>query len=519
MRAEALMSGYLRQSGLRAGDEVPWTLQADLITYVERELAGSLGPASARILVDSYIQQREPELGKIIDAFGEVSLSLEQSRENLGRRVRELSILHEASTRLTSSLALPEIVHAVADLLTEEFSLDGVEVLMADADGRLEALHDPARAPSGAGRVDSAVLARSQAAEQAFRERRLFSSQEPSGGAAVPKPIRSYLAAPISSGETTLGVLFAYSAQSLVYFSPELRQLVQVVANQLGSALKNAQLYEELRLLSLDLDRKVQERTGELEGANERLREVDRLKSEFLSVVAHEFRTPLTSICSFSEILLGYRELDAVQMRGFVKIINDEGERLTRLITQLLDISRIEPGRLELALGAHGVQEVLEAAFRIADPVADRRGVRLELAVPPDLPTVRVDRDRMLQVVTNLLSNAVRVSPVGGVVRVSATRADGMVRISVADQGPGVAPADRETIFEKFARVGAERGPAAEGTGLGLFVARQIVEHHGGRLWVQEGPGTGADFRFTVPADSVGAREPTRPGSQAGTGG
>jgi len=215
-------------------------------------------------------------------------------------------------------------------------------------------------------------------------------------------------------------VLFGYSAQSLVYFSPEFLQLVQVVATQVGSAVKNAQLYEELRLLSLDLDRKVRERTAELERANEQLREVDRLKSEFLSVVAHEFRTPLTSICSFAEILLHYDTLDATQRRRFVEIINEEGQRLTRLISQVLDISRIESGKLELRLEYHDLRAIVAAAFQIAEPVAGRRGIRLCFDAPAALPPVYVDRDRVLQVITNLLSNAVQLSPPGETVRVAA---------------------------------------------------------------------------------------------------
>jgi phosphoserine phosphatase RsbU/P len=514
-KAGSLMAAYLEQAGIEPGAELPWTLHADLIAFVERELAGSLGPASARILVESYVKQREPALEKIIDAFGEVSLSLEQSREDLGRRVRELSILYDASTRMSSSLALPEIVRSVADLLTEEFSLDGVEVLMADADGRLRSLGAGgrwSREPTGqngdgldAGAagppgLDPRDLAASRAAVGAFRERRVVTSQDaPTRSKEVPEPIRSYLAVPILSGESTLGVLFAYSAQSLVYFSPELLQLVQVVANQVGSAIQNAQLYQELRLLSLDLDRKVRERTAELERANERLREIDRLKSEFLSVVAHEFRTPLTSICSFSEILLSYDQLDAARMREFVKVINDEGERLTRLIAQLLDISRIESGKLELELEPNDVHEILEAAFRIAEPVAARRGVTLRLEAARDLPPLRADRDRILQVVTNLLSNAVRMSPPEDTVRVGATRDDGMIVVSVADRGPGVPREHREAIFEKFARVDSPMSGDGEGTGLGLFVSRQIVEHHGGRIWVADASTGGADFRFTVP--------------------
>ncbi len=482
-KAAWLIQDFLAQRGIGSGAEVPWTQHADLIAFVERELAGSLGPASARVLVDSCVKQREPELEKIIDAFGEVSLSLEQSREDLGRRVRELSILYEASTRLSSSLAQPQIVQAVQQLLTEEFNLDGVEVLIAKPDGRLEG-----------------EFAASSAAVRGLREGRVVTSQDSDARAGqVREPFRSYVVVPIFSGESTLGVIFAYSAHNLVYFSPELLQLVQVVANQVGGAIKNAQLYEELRQLSLDLDRKVHERTTELERANDRLKEIDRLKSEFLSVVAHEFRTPLTSIRSFSEILLTYEGLDVAQERGFAKIINEESERLTRLIEQLLDLSRIESGQLELAREPHHIRTIVDTAFQIAEPLAERCGVQLRLEVPDELPQLSVDRDRVLQVVTNLLSNAIRVSPQKESVRVTACQEDGMVVVSVADRGPGVPREHRDVIFEKFGRLEGPGLGDGTGTGLGLFVSRQIIEHHGGRIWVADAPEGGADFRFSLP--------------------
>ncbi|MFN8522941.1 MAG: ATP-binding protein [Chloroflexota bacterium] len=491
-RANAILVEFARQKGLRSSeDRIPWIHHRDLMAVVERELAGALGPVAARFILDSYVAQRHPRLETIIDAFGEVSLSLEQSREDLARRIRALSILYETSRRVSSSLSFAQVSRATCSLLADELHLDGVEVLVSDGNRGFRALDGPPWLGS-----ESDV----EIARLAIDDGRVVTSQDgPASQAPRQSSFRSYLAAPITSGESAFGVLFAYSSSRLVYFSPDLVELSQAVANQLGTAANNAALYDELRALSQDLDQKVQDRTAELERANTRLRETDELKSEFLSVVAHELRTPLTSICSFSEILLSYDVPDPERARSFVKIINDEGVRLSRLIAQLLDLSRIESGRLDLAIDACDPAEIVDSALTVTAPITRRAEVQVTSALNERLPAIRGDRDRLIQVLTNLVTNAVHASPSGDRVVVEANRQNGTVTFSVVDRGPGVRPEDAGLVFEKFTRLPRESGVRTEGTGLGLYVARQIVEHHGGHIWVQRTPGGGATFSFSIP--------------------
>jgi len=246
--------------------------------------------------------------------------------------------------------------------------------------------------------------------------------------------------------------------------------------------------------------------TAELRRANERLRELDRLKDDFVSTVSHELRTPLTSIRSFSEILLDNPTLEQQQRGEFLRIIVTESERLTRLINDMLDLAKIEAGKLEWHMQPVSASEVArEAAAAMGQLFRDRR-VKLEVKLTDALSTTIADRDRLFQVIVNLLSNAVKFSPgdVGLVALTVENETDG-VRLSVADNGPGVAPNQREAIFERFRQVGDTLTSKPEGSGLGLAISRMIIEHFGGRTWVEDGPGGGAIFRVWLPRQPAAA--------------
>jgi signal transduction histidine kinase len=230
------------------------------------------------------------------------------------------------------------------------------------------------------------------------------------------------------------------------------------------------------------------------------------MKDDFMSTVTHELRTPLTSIRAFSEILLDSPSLDAAERTRFLGIVVKETQRLSRLINQVLDLSKIEAGRAEWHAAEVDVADVAREAVESTSELFREGGVAVEVAAAPGLPAVRADRDRLMQVLLNLLSNAVKACPRdAGRVEVRVAAAQGAVRVDVRDNGPGVAPADQETIFEKFRTVADTVGRRAQGSGLGLPISRRIVEHFGGRLWVESEPGRGATFSFVVPLDGDAA--------------
>jgi PAS domain S-box-containing protein len=232
-----------------------------------------------------------------------------------------------------------------------------------------------------------------------------------------------------------------------------------------------------------------------------REREIDRMKTEFVSTVSHELRTPLSSIKGSLHLLLSDPglQLDDTQRR-LIDISVKNTDRLIRLINNILDVSKIEAGRMTLELGSFRPAEFITMAVEGIRGFADSRGVGLVQEVPDDLPALQVDFDRMVQVVTNLLSNAIKFSPVGGRVTVAARDLGGEVEIRVIDQGRGIAPQDMGRLFHKFQQLDGSTVREVGGTGLGLAICRGIVEEHGGRIGVESQLGAGATFIVTLPA-------------------
>ena len=240
-----------------------------------------------------------------------------------------------------------------------------------------------------------------------------------------------------------------------------------------------------------------------------REREIDRMKTEFVSTVSHELRTPLASIKGSLHLLLSDDGLvlDETQ-RHLVDISLKNTDRLIRLINNILDISKMEAGHIHLDLDVHAPAEFVEAAVEGIQGFAESRGITIESAVAPDTPEVRVDFDRMVQVVTNLLSNAIKFSPERGRVEVGARRAGAQVEIWVTDHGQGIAPEDVGRLFKKFQQLDGRTVRAVGGTGLGLAICRGIVEEHGGRIAVDSRPGAGATFTVRLPVPGAATTMP-----------
>jgi len=253
--------------------------------------------------------------------------------------------------------------------------------------------------------------------------------------------------------------------------------------------------------------RELEAATTELRAANERLKELDKLKDDFVATVSHEVRTPLTSIRSFSEILRDNPDLEQAQRQEFVSIIVKESERLSRLINDILDLAKMEAGTSEWHMADLAPQAVIEQALAAtAGLFAKARYILLETRIAADLPPIRADADRLTQVIVNLISNAVKFcAQKDGRIQLEAWQDAGFLRVDVKDNGIGIAKADQQKIFERFQQAGNTLTDKPQGTGLGLPISRQILQRFGGEIWVESEAGKGATFSFRVPLSQSAA--------------
>jgi len=301
-------------------------------------------------------------------------------------------------------------------------------------------------------------------------------------------------------------VLFAETLLAGAIGSASARVMVSSVAQEeplgLDEVLHILDEASQIRAYSHELEEKSRElevATAELKAANEGLKELDQLKDDFMSSVTHELRTPLTSIRAFSEILLDDPKIDLKERVSFLGIIASETERLTRLVNQVLDLAKIESGHADWKSSELDLAEVISQSVATTEQLILDKGGVVHLDLPEGASYVMADRDRLMQVMLNLLSNAEKFIPQGsGRIDVSLRREHNLYRVSIADNGPGIHPAAQAVIFEKFRQVG-DKSANPLGTGLGLPISREIIEHFGGRISVHSSPGDGAIFTFELP--------------------
>ena len=258
-----------------------------------------------------------------------------------------------------------------------------------------------------------------------------------------------------------------------------------------------------------EVEREVAERTCKVEKMCEELKRIDAAKDGFLSSVTHELRTPLTSIRSFAEILVNYPDESAETRKGFYLIIKRESERLSRLIDNVLDLSKIRAGKTNWHVKKLHSASVIEEAVEAVHCLVLEKDLRLATELEEDLPAFRADEDRIFQVLTNLISNAIKFTPRGGEIRISAKLLEGkrsedrrdFIHISVSDTGIGISEEDLSRIFDDYTQCSDTLSEKPKGTGLGLPICKEIVSRHGGNIWVESEKGKGSTFHITLPVE------------------
>ncbi len=417
----------------------------------------------------------------------------EKSRE-LEALSRNIEQLYRLSTAMQEPLSLREQLGRVLETATRIGLLDRIYVWAVSPKGNeLVNLAAAGFAEDEWKQFEGFAipLVEAGAMYQSWRERRalLFDEDNPLPRDLYLKPqyllkgLRTsrFLIIPMIARGEPVGVFAGDNKPSGRPIGRETVELLQTFASHGAVAIANARLFQT-----------IEEKSRELEVAS-------RHKSEFLANMSHELRTPLNAIIGFSEVLLErmFGEINDKQTE-YLQDIMESGRHLLSLINDILDLSKIEAGRMELEPADFDLPQAIDNALMLMRERAARRGIALHQAVDPHLGQITGDERKVKQILLNLLSNALKFTAEGGRIDVQASLVDGIAEIAVADTGIGIAPEDQETVFEEFRQVGGSE-KKAEGTGLGLSLCRKFVEMHGGRIWVRSQIGVGSTFTFTLP--------------------
>jgi signal transduction histidine kinase len=406
----------------------------------------------------------------------------EALRDEHGRRADLLDAANRCARALSSSLDLDEAFGAFIRELRGLVPFDRMAIVLEDAGvarviATAGAHADEVMPPGTELPLTDNLLAEVVSGTQTVYREDMSSPQYAEEKRLLELGLRSRVAAPLVVGARAIGLISVVRAEASAFGNHEV-ELVGLLGRLVASAVQNIRAYEGER-------RTVEE-----------LRRLSALRADFVSLVSHELRSPMAAVIGAARTLQQrWRELQPGQREAFLALIADETNRLAALIGDVLDTSRIDAGTFTYRFADVDVVALVQETVATARVGQDEVPVVAEL--PPELPTLRGDPDRLRQVVANLIDNAVKYSPAGTPVEVRAQTLNGSVAVSVADRGPGIGLADQRLIFEKFGRVGG--GPQKPGTGLGLYIARSIAEAHGGTLDVSSRPGRGATFTLTLP--------------------
>lgn len=478
-------------------------------------VAALLYLATALASRNQVIRQMQEEHEKLMRSFNELDeqaklivrtdLELNKAQEELDKRLNGINALQRASRQISQALNETEIFHRLASELFEELGFNIMLIATFDETGKpkkrtsLNVAED--KMPIFLSRFE-----KDERLKAALLERHTFSSNNASRQSKE-KIIaifeaEHFILAPIYTQNSVAGFVFVGNRYHATPVTQGDEELIGILAGQIGQNIANAQLFEKVFRSSQELEIKVKERTKQLASALEQVKEISQKKSEFISAVSHELRTPLTSIKGYAAILMAGKigaVPDAVKER--LLKINTHSDNLVSMINNLLDIARIESGRVELKFEAVTVKAMIDNVSDLLTPQIRDKDIRLSTHLPEHIKTVFVDLSHAERIFINLINNAIKFTPKGGAIQISASSVieRGYATFNVTDTGIGIAPDDLKRLFDEFFRVENEINQNVKGTGLGLALVKNIVEAHRGTVTVRSTVGSGTTFSFTLP--------------------
>lgn len=494
-------------------------LLANRVVTPLRRLAGATEKIARGNLKIAMTPETEDEVGQLTTNINQLAKSLQQREASINtyvntitKQVTQLSTLHQTSTAITATLDIQKLLSTVLKSLRQNLGYQRMVLV------QLEPSTDMAIVSQVVGvsqDLEKQVLGMEfQVMKGQSMDARLLIEGKPTlvwdleQVAHIMNPVvlpvlrqvgvKSFVVAPLISHQTILGYLGGDKGEQPC--TQEDLDLLVTVASHVAVAFDNAQTYRNLENLAATLEQRVIERTEDLQSANERLLELDRLKSAFVSIVSHELRTPMTSIKGLVENMMdGLTGSMNERQTFYLGRVKHNIERLTRMINDLLDLSRIESGRMELQRTAVNLGSLAREVVELFQGTAREQSITLEAHIDDALPLTHGDRDKLIQVITNLVNNALKFTDAQGSVTITVSQLeDGWLQTCVADTGCGIPPEEQGTLFEPFIRTRSSQSKSP-GAGLGLAISKSLIELHGGRIWLESVPGEGSRFCFTLP--------------------
>jgi signal transduction histidine kinase/CheY-like chemotaxis protein/ligand-binding sensor domain-containing protein len=432
---------------------------------------------------------------------------VEERTKEVKQQAEELATVNQISQALVSQADLHDLIKLVGDQLRDLFKANIVYIALLDKKTKIISFpyqYGDSMPPLklGEGLTSKIILS----GEPMLINKDVHELATSLGIGRVGIPAASYLGVPIPVADEIIGVLSIQSTETENRFVEKDKRLLATIAANVGVAIRKARLFEEVKLANTDAD-----------AARKNAEEANAAKSAFLSTVSHELRTPLTSVLGFAKITKKRLEEKIFpitdrsdpktaktieQISGNLSVVISEGERLTNLINDVLDLAKIEAGKMEWNMEPVRISDVVERAIAATSALFDQKNLKLERKIQDNLPEVSGDRDKLIQVVVNLLSNAVKFTNEGAVTCSVFMKDNGIV-VGITDTGIGIAPGDHAKVFEQFKQVGDTLTDKPKGTGLGLPICKEIVEHHDGKIWLESELGQGSTFYFMLPVISA----------------
>jgi len=446
------------------------------------------------------------ELDEQAKLIVKTDLQLNKAQQELDKRISGLYTLHELGRTINMTFNIEELFNSIKDNFIQKLGFEKFLVVLMDEETK------KLRCRRWIGFSDEYITETKTHIEESIALKNIINEGKPT---LVERPevatvqekniseflhLRAFIIAPIYIKEIVLGLVVVGNESLYSRVTEGDVEIISILANQIAQGIENSHLYEQLWHSYQELEVRVKERTKELARANEELKRMNEMKSEFVASVAHELRTPLTSIKGYASILAtGKLGAMGTEQKERLERIDRHSNELAKLINDLLDIARIESGKIGMDVKEIPVSELLKNILELMSPQAEEKNIEIKLEIAKTITTIYADPEHLSRVFINLLSNALKFTPSKGKITVTIKEDKEYIQTDISDTGIGIDSEDLPKMFNEFFRADNSINREKKGTGLGLSLCKKIVEAHKGKIWLNSIPGKGATFSFTLP--------------------